>query len=409
MNMYKKTLVLTALVLLVIIGVNLTYIPIVSGQSTSNDVAMYLKYHADFDRRTEMIDSYLVNVVKYYKLRNHYLALGDQVKASKYGGMGDALLSKTIDQIYKYHKDDVKAILKDLLEMDILLYRVASTNKNLAIQMLIKAGYTDESAVQMVNLSLTYKGNIEQVRKGYNLIVNNEYYLKSFIGYMVYEDVKNMLIESQNPSTIHFQEITPTKMNKGGTKYIGPDAVSFPGLNVHFVQLKAEMQYSKSGTDCGFHPFEVNVNDPLNTLYKVIVYDYNSYSSSNKWYYYVLEFWFGDEDHPIPAINAIYDSYRQSHYGRIQDVEEVAIYGYVSSSIIIWTIDFSYGDIWSEGHAYAYPIGVHGNAKKTVSGSVIIYVSDVWNHAMDTINHNACGKTPYREVYPKIDWRFSVS
>ncbi len=403
MKYIQKTVILTALILLVIIGVNLTYIPIVSGQSTSNYVAMYLKYHADFDKRTEMIDSYLVNVVKYYKLRNHYLALGDQVKASKYGDIGDALLNKTIDQIYKYHKDDVKAILKDLLEMDILLYKVASTNKNLAIQMLIKAGYTDESAVQMVNLSLTYKGNIEQVRKGYNLIVNNEYYLKSFIGYMVYEDVKNMLIENHHPSTIHFQGITPTKMNKGENKYIGLDAVSFPGLNVHFIQLKAEMQYSKSGKDCGYHPFKVNVNDPLNTLYKVIIHDYSDYS--NGWYYYVLEFWFGDEDYPDPGINAMWDQHRESKYGRIQDVEKIAIYSYDHGST--WTVDFAYGDIWSSGHAYAYPlpIGIHGKIKRTVSGgSVVIYVSNVWNHAMDTRNDNSCGRTPYIEVYPTIIW-----
>ena len=96
---------------------------------------------------------------------------------------------------------------------------------------------------------------------------------------------------------------------------------------------------------------------------------------------------FTDEDHPVAYIDAAYDIIRLYEYGRIQDVEKF----YVSN-----------GDVWfldsgSKTQTFwILTVPVHYQDVNSFSNTV--YVSNTWNHLMDTSNTNsgASMKTWYK-------------
>lgn len=88
--------------------------------------------------------------------------------------------------------------------------------------------------------------------------------------------------------------------------------------------------------------------------------------------------YFYDEDHPDPTIDVLYDYWRQIYYGRIQDIESFV----VTNGII----DFN--GIWDNNRAYAEFYGQHGAMTRSYAATSKVYVSNVWNHAMDTLDKN---------------------
>lgn len=94
------------------------------------------------------------------------------------------------------------------------------------------------------------------------------------------------------------------------------------------------------------------------------------------------ELWYLDEDFPPdPVMDEAYDLYRETVYtykNGYHDKEELTIENDI--------IDFS--GIWDNGKTYAYPIGQHGDKTRSYSSNVKIYVSNVWNHAMDIYDTN---------------------
>ncbi len=132
-----------------------------------------------------------------------------------------------------------------------------------------------------------------------------------------------------------------------------------------WIQLAVDV-YGGSG-HTGIWPYDVNGN---NTLYKVVV-AYNSTTAIYTLYFY-------DEDCPNPVLDKIYDALRKLIYGRTIDIESF----YVKNGEIV------FADIWSGSHPYAYPIGQHGYCARPYKPGVAVYVSNVWNHAMDTVNTN---------------------
>ncbi len=132
-----------------------------------------------------------------------------------------------------------------------------------------------------------------------------------------------------------------------------------------WIQLAVDV-YGGSG-HTGIWPYDVNGN---NTLYKVVV-AYNSTTVVYTLYFY-------DEDCPNPVLDKVYDALRKLIYGRTIDIESF----YIRNGEIV------FADIWSGGHPYAYPIGQHGYCVRRYTPGVAVYVSNVWNHAMDTVNTN---------------------
>ncbi len=86
---------------------------------------------------------------------------------------------------------------------------------------------------------------------------------------------------------------------------------------------------------------------------------------------------FTDEDHPL--VDEWYDGERLKEYGRIKDIEKF----YVSNDKV-WFLDSG-----SKGQSF-YSIGFHYQDVNSFSNTV--YVSNTWNHMMDTSNTNP-GKT----------------
>ena len=85
---------------------------------------------------------------------------------------------------------------------------------------------------------------------------------------------------------------------------------------------------------------------------------------------------FKDEDHPDPTIDVAYDAYRLAVYGTIKDVEKF----YVSNGDI-WFLDTA-----SKSQTFNTFWPTHYQEVNSFSSSV--YVSNTWNHLMDTSNTN---------------------
>lgn len=139
---------------------------------------------------------------------------------------------------------------------------------------------------------------------------------------------------------------------------------SIPYPIYYWVQVYPDV-YGGSGYDDAGKYYNVNGD---NDLYKVRA----EYTST--WVKYTLYFY--DEDHPDPTTDALYDAWRLLWYGRIEDIESFTVENN--------TINFN--GIWDNNMTYAEWWGQHGN--KTRSYTTTVYVSNVWNHAMDRYDKN---------------------
>lgn len=122
-----------------------------------------------------------------------------------------------------------------------------------------------------------------------------------------------------------------------------------------------------AGTDDAGRSFDVNGD---NELYQLDI----SYSST----YVQYTLYFRDEDHPNPTLDALYDAWRKLYYGRTYDIE----------SFTVQNGTISFNNIWDQDRTYAYPMGTHGSTTRTWSSGISVYISNVWNHAMDTRDKN---------------------
>lgn len=92
------------------------------------------------------------------------------------------------------------------------------------------------------------------------------------------------------------------------------------------------------------------------------------------------ELYFRDEDHP--SLDAFYDDIRLVWYGRVHDIESFTITN---------NRQITFDNTWSSTHGYDYSnffVGFHGTATKSYTPGQTIYVSNTWNHMMDTLDTN---------------------
>jgi hypothetical protein len=144
------------------------------------------------------------------------------------------------------------------------------------------------------------------------------------------------------------------------------------------VQVTADIT-GGTGRDGANTPYTVNGG---NQFYRI---SYNYYPGA--YTFYVLQY--RDEDMPDPSLDYAYDQYRLSVYGTIEDTQSFVIYP-------DGRIDFSINSIWDNGHSYATAIGQHGNIIRPWNTGTSIYISNVWNHAMDIYDRNSnMAKTTY--------------
>lgn len=86
---------------------------------------------------------------------------------------------------------------------------------------------------------------------------------------------------------------------------------------------------------------------------------------------------FADEDYPIPGVDQVYDQIRINQYDRIEDIESF----YVSNGKVVFV------DSGSKNETFfiVTPPGHHYDSN---AFSNTVYVSNTWNHMMDTSNTN---------------------
>lgn len=91
------------------------------------------------------------------------------------------------------------------------------------------------------------------------------------------------------------------------------------------------------------------------------------------------ELHFHDEDHP--TLDKAYDLVRLIMYGRTHDIEAFTIRN--NSQIV-------FDDVWSgsKGYADCFARDCHHTATKAYAPGQAIYVSNTWNHMMDTVDTN---------------------
>ncbi len=145
--------------------------------------------------------------------------------------------------------------------------------------------------------------------------------------------------------------------------YYAPQSGHYP-IN-HWVQVYDDI-HGGQGTDDAGLGFNINGD---NDLYKLVIY----YHVGDRVTY---ELWFRDEDHPDPGWDQWWDAQRLNQYGRIEDVESF----YIEDNVI------HFDNIWSNDKTFAFPIGQHGTQTRDYTDT--IYVSNVWNHAMDINDEN---------------------
>ncbi len=122
-----------------------------------------------------------------------------------------------------------------------------------------------------------------------------------------------------------------------------------------------------SGTDSSGNSYNINGNNHFTSLS-------TSYTSSKVTYTLT----FKDEDHPNPFWDKFWDNWRQIQYGRTTDIE----------SFTVDSNGVKFPGIWDNDKTFAEFMGQHGTKTRSYYSGMSIYVSNVWNHAMDTTNEN---------------------
>ena len=93
------------------------------------------------------------------------------------------------------------------------------------------------------------------------------------------------------------------------------------------------------------------------------------------------DLYFKDEDHPL--LDAFYDNFRQVWYQRVHDIESFTI---KNNRVITfddtWSSTQDYDGTWG-GYAHHY------TTSRTYTPGQTVYVSNTWNHMMDTLDTNS--------------------
>jgi len=172
---------------------------------------------------------------------------------------------------------------------------------------------------------------------------------------------------------------------KAGSKvydyYYAPMSSSIPYPIHWWVQVRVDLDGGK-GRDSLGQCYDV---DGHNGISKIVV----RYASTKVTY----EIHFYDEDHPDPAIDAVYDKIRcvaypgrDSRYG-CEDIESITVEQGTIKFAGTWSNICANGVCVEQTYAMQmWP--QHETGERPYSISVAIYVSNVWDHLMDTVDSN---------------------
>ncbi|WP_297463895.1 hypothetical protein [Thermococcus sp.] len=210
---------------------------------------------------------------------------------------------------------------------------------------------------------------------------------------LVSDYVSHLHQKSFYPKNAKTLVVKPIKVASVGDKgrvydyYYAPMSSSIPYPIHWWVQVKVDIN-GGSGRDCDGNTYDVDGN---NNISKIVA----KWSGNDVLY----EIHFYDEDVPSRSLDKIYDRIRCiRHWGRdrtygCEDIESIE----VTNGYVYFHSDWSHAP--HDGHVsdltYACCSSVrdrppHVSGKRPYSSHIVIYVSNVWNHLMDTLDTNPC-------------------
>ena len=205
---------------------------------------------------------------------------------------------------------------------------------------------------------------IEHVRTSTGTQVLSEQEILAAIDYIFYETIKD---EKRNIAKE--SRLAEETQGIGFLEMFGiqtADAACLPTTDPNYRQLRIDIDGGR------YNGYTFNGG---NDLYRVTSVS-NSASCTTE---YTLYFY--DEDHPDR--DAMYDSIRKVWFGRTQDIESITIH---NNRLI------EFDDVWSSNNRYDCTsliiFGCHETTIKSYIPGQTVYVSNTWNHMMDTSDTN---------------------
>ncbi len=208
-----------------------------------------------------------------------------------------------------------------------------------------------------------FRDVIERVRTETNTATLTDAEIDTAINYIFIETIKDekykQFLKSYNSSdttSVDFMEMIGVQM---------AHATCPATTNPHYKQVRIDISGGRYGI------FNFNGN---NDLYNVSMKDDPKTCERT----YVLSFY--DEDHPL--IDIVYDRIRLELYKRVHDIEMFVI---KNNNVI------TFDNTWSSTNTYDCVFDIHGchrTTTKAYTPGQTIYVSNTWNHMMDTFDTN---------------------
>lgn len=254
-----------------------------------------------------------------------------------------------------------------------------------------KAGTLEDShfvdkVTELVLLKFSKELDAEISKYAKDLTLEQREHLK----YLLVSDyVSHLYQKSFYPKNAKVLVVKPIKVasvkaeSKVYDYYYAPMSSSIPYPIHWWVQVRVDVT-GGSGVDDKGNGYNV---DGKNDLFNIIVY----YTSSSVQY----ELHFYDEDHPHPWMDNWYDGYRCDHYPDrdstygCEDIESINVENGVIEFPGTFSGDYDcHGNYCEEPQTYAVDGPHHYSGTRPYSSNVAIYISNTWNHLMDTVDSN---------------------
>ncbi len=256
-----------------------------------------------------------------------------------------------------YHAQEVKDLFEDI-DKDVKSYVKSDMKDPFAKKSELKAKYADklDKIVSKIAKKVNHKFSVEE-QEGLKDLIIQEHISEVYRQKMISEiptDAITETIEIDLSSNPGYFEL-PSAYGSGN-----------PYPITSWKQVTVD-RTGGSGTDSSGNSYDIDGNNDFSLLS-------TSYTSTKVTYTLT----FDDEDHPIESWDNFWDNWRFVQYGRTTDIE----------SFSITSAGINFNGIWDNDKTFGEFYGQHGNKVRSYSSGSPIYISNVWNHAMDTTNEN---------------------
>lgn len=206
----------------------------------------------------------------------------------------------------------------------------------------------------------TLRDVIEHARVTTDTRIMDEIEIQAAIDYILVETIKDEDLKAVRAAS---------QVQEAGFSWIGVPAAHAACPNT------TSPSYKQLSLDTNGGLYRGNLYNGGNYLYSVVTY-WNQATCSK-----TFELYFADEDHPY--LDAAYDELRKVIWKRTHDIEKFIIHN---------NNRIEFDNTWSSNNSYdcltLLQTGCHSTTTKSYRPGSIVYVSNTWNHMMDTSDTN---------------------